>query len=129
VPFRCPECSHSSLKIERRIELPPDSRSDEIALQIVTCSQCGFAGIAVYEESRRGALDSESVDHRAYRTTPADLKIIRQAIRACPKPRDNRCRCASHRRLGRKDASGRWSGLADVHLEGRFNLIFGKRQT
>jgi hypothetical protein len=125
MPFQCPECSHSSLSIVHRLELPPDSRSDEITLQIVTCYQCGFAGIAVYEESRRGALFSESVDHRAYRTTPADLKAIRQAIQRCPKPKDSRCRCASHQRLGHKDASGRWNGLADVHLEGRFNLIIG----
>ena len=122
MPFRCPECSHSSLKIAQRIELPPDSRSDEITLQVVTCSRCGFAGIAVYEESRRGALDSESIDHRAYRTTPAGLKAIRAAIRRCPKPGDSRCRCDSHQRLGSTDSSGRWNGLADVHLEGRFHL-------
>jgi hypothetical protein len=125
MPFQCPECSRSSLKVAQRIELPPDSRSDEITLQIVTCSQCDFAAIAVYEESRRGALFDESVDHRAYRTTPADLKALRRAIRNCPKPRDPRCRCASHQRLGRQDASGRWDGLSDVHLEGRFNLVFG----
>jgi hypothetical protein len=123
MPLQCPLCFHSTLKIADRIELPPDSRSDEIALQIVTCSQCGFAGIAVYEESRRGALDSESVDHVAYRISPADLQAIRAAIRKCPAPRDSRCGCASHQRLGRRDSSGRWNGLADVHLEGRFNLL------
>jgi len=30
------------------IELPPDSRSDEISLQLVTCAARGFRGAAVY---------------------------------------------------------------------------------
>jgi hypothetical protein len=123
--FRCPECSsRRSLKINLRIELPPDSRSDEIAVQIVNCSQCDFSAIAVYEESRRGAMGSESYDHRGYRVGAADLKTVRQMIKQCPRPRDKRCRCATHRRLGKRDASGRWNGLSDIDLEGRFNLVF-----
>jgi hypothetical protein len=57
--FVGPECHANSLAITQSIELPPDGRSDEISLQIVACQACGFAGTAVYEESRRGALDSE----------------------------------------------------------------------
>ena len=53
--FACPECLTKSLKITAKLELPPDSRSDEITVQVVACSRCGFAGVAVYEESRRGA--------------------------------------------------------------------------
>ena len=59
--FVCPECHTSeSLRITRSLELPPDSRSDEITLQIIRCSSCRFAGVAVYEESRRGRLDDET---------------------------------------------------------------------
>ena len=101
-----------------------DSNSDEIAIQIVNCSQCNFAAIAVYEESRRGAMNSESYDHRGYRVSAADLKAVRQMIEQCPRPRDKRCTCAAHRRLGNKDPSGRWNGLSDIALEGRFNLVF-----
>ncbi len=67
MPFQCPECSTKTLKITHKLELPPDSRSDEITLQIIECSGCGFGGIAVYEESRRGALDDDSFDHTGYR--------------------------------------------------------------
>lgn len=109
----------------QRIELPPDSRSDEITLQILACSACRFAGVGVYQESRRGRLDDESVDHVAYRLSPADLKDIRKAIRACPHPRDSRCQCPSHHKLGSRDASGRWNGLGEVDLEGPYFLTIG----
>ena len=122
MPFVCPECSVKSLKITSRIELPADSRSDEIALQIVRCEGCGFAGIAVYEESRRGALGSESFDHTGYHVSADDLKWVKRAIERCPKPRNRRCMCSAHRELGSKDASGRWNGFKDVQREGAFRL-------
>jgi hypothetical protein len=113
--FQCPEC-RGALHITARLELPPDSRSDEITLQIVTCQDCGFAAIAVYEESRRGALDAESVDHRGLRIAAADLRALRAQIRSCPQPGNPRCVCTAHQALGRKDSSGRWAGLAGVEL-------------
>ena len=122
MPFLCPECSTKSLRITSKLELRSDSRSDEIALQIIECSRCDFAGIAVYEESRRGALDSESVDHSGYRVSSDDLEMLRKTIKRCPKPTNPRCGCAAHRKLGRKDGSGRWDGLRDVELSGAFAL-------
>jgi hypothetical protein len=110
------------LKITARIELPPDSRSDEIALQIVVCSQCRFAGIAVYEESRRGALDSESFTHVGYRASAEDVRRLRRMIQQCPEPRNWRCKCPVHQELGAQDSSGRWNGLKDVPCEGVFEL-------
>jgi len=107
--FECPECTaHRSLRITARIELPPDSRSDEITLQIVKCARCGFAGVAVYEESRRGALDSESFDHRGYRVGQAELAALRHTLRQCRQPGNRRCDCAVHRALGQRDIGGRW---------------------
>jgi hypothetical protein len=124
MPFLCPECSSSqrSLEIKARIELPPDSRSDEITLQVVACSRCHFAGIAVYEESRRGALDDESFTHIGYRVSAKDLKKIRGMIQQCPQPDNWRCRCPTHQKLGTRDSSGRWNGLKEIPYEGEFEL-------
>jgi hypothetical protein len=119
--FRCPSCSTPrALRITKKIELPPDSRSDEITLQIVKCRRCQFAALAVYEESRRGSLTGESVDHRGYYVNKSDLAWLTGKIGACPDPRNSRCRCLVHRELGRKDKSGRWAGLADIELGQRF---------
>lgn len=64
--FICPQCfGKGTLEIKVSMQLPSDSRSDEIALQTVGCSQCGFQGLAVYEESRRGTLGGISQDKRA----------------------------------------------------------------
>lgn len=123
MPFLCPECSMSrSLNIKARIELPPDSRSDEIALQIVECSRCHFAGIVVYEESRRGALDSESFSHVGYRVSAKDLKALKRTIKRCPNPNNPRCECSAHRALGGKDAGGRWNGLRETDSGEAFQL-------
>ena len=122
MPFVCPKCSSKSLNIVSSIELPPDSRSDEIALQIVKCSRCKFEGLSVYQESRRGALDSESVDHRGYYANAEDIAAIRGKIDRCPDHRKGRCRCSAHRSLGRKNDLGRWIGLDKVDHEGTFQL-------
>jgi hypothetical protein len=123
MPFVCPECSRGgSLRIALSIELPPDSRSDEITLQIVECSECGFCGLAVYEESRRGALDTESVHHTGYYAAGNQLRSVRRAIRSCPQPRSSKCRCQAHRTLGKTDASGRWNGLQDLETTGCFEI-------
>jgi hypothetical protein len=115
--FLCPDClTAGTLKIISRLELPPDSRSDEITLQIVRCYHCRFQGIAVYEESRRGSFDSESVNHYGYYVGEADLQNLRRLIEQCPNPGDSRCTCSVHQRLGSKDGNGRWSGIADIDL-------------
>lgn len=115
MPFACPECGDpASLGITSSIELPPDSRSDEIALQIVACARCRFRAAAVYEESRRGSLDSEAVDHRGYRVSRESLDSLIARIGACPEPANRGCGCESHRELGRTDDGGRWRGLAET---------------
>ena len=120
--FICPACSTKRLSIALSLELPPDSRSDEITLQIVECAQCGFAGVAVYEESRRGALDSESVDHYGFRVSASDLRTLKKTMKRCSQPRNSRCVCRAHRTLGRTDAAGRWNGLRDIDREAAFAL-------
>ena len=124
--FRCPRCSTPrALRITKKLELPPDSRSDEITLQTIKCSRCQFAAVAVYEESRRGSLGDESIDHRGYMVNKSDFAWIKGKIGACPDPRNSACRCAVHLELGCKDKSGRWAGLAAIELGPRFELRRG----
>lgn len=107
--FLCPECSNKkSLQIIRSIELAPDARSDEITLQVVRCRDCDYEGLAVYEESTRGALDSETVDHYGYYVDRKNLRSIHSTIKRCPKPKDAWCKCNSHEKLNQRDPSGRW---------------------
>ncbi len=73
----CPDCQANPLKITQSLELPSDIRNDEITLQIVHCDECGFHGLAVYQESRRGALDSESWEHEGYRVSEEDFQTVR----------------------------------------------------
>ena len=96
--------------------------TDEITLQVVACSECPFEGLAVYEESRRGSLDSESVDHRGYLASPGDVQTIHRLIESCPRPRDPRCRCNAHARLGSRNALGRWDGLEQMRHLGTFRM-------
>jgi hypothetical protein len=88
--------------------MPPDARSDEIALQIVKCQRCHFEAVAIYEESRRGALDSEEFDHYGCALDQKELKELKALIKQCPEPKNRRCSCDTHLKLDRKDASGRW---------------------
>jgi len=123
--YLCPQCTNpKSLRIISRLELPPDSRSDEITLQVVECSRCNFAGIAVYEESRRGALGDDHFDHYGYFVDKSDLMTLKNAINKCPKPGNWRCKCAAHRRFGGKDEIGRWNGLGDIRHDRPFGMQF-----
>jgi hypothetical protein len=124
MPFQCPDCfTSNSLEIAASIELPADSRSDEIVLQLVACSACGFQALAVYEESRRGALDSESWDHTGYRVEVGELGSVRAAILRCPRPNQAGCPCPTHRDLGRTDAQGLWIGPGFLRQGEAFALI------
>lgn len=62
--FECGSCRRPQLRIVASKDIGADSRSDEVAIQVVECEGCGFRGIAVYEESRRGA--DESWHHTGY---------------------------------------------------------------
>ena len=103
------------------MDFPADARSDDITLQIVICSACGFQGIAVYEESRRGALDAEAVDHRGYRVEAGRLRTLIALMGQCPRPRDGDCQCAAHAALGRTQG-GYWRGLDEVETLGSFPM-------
>jgi hypothetical protein len=122
--FICPRCSGpGTLEILASIALAPDSRSDEIALQIVVCKRCGLEGLACYEESRRGSLNSESWNHTGYLVPGGEVKSTWALIRSCHDPENPRCDCPVHRRLGRRDANGRWSGLEDLKVIESFLMV------
>ena len=121
--FTCPRCRGGALGITHRLELAPDARSDEITLQAVRCSGCGFEGLAVYEDSRRGALDSESYSHTGYEADRAGVSAFKAAVRRCPSRGDPRCTCAAHETYGQRDAGGRWTGLERFELGPSFPMI------
>jgi hypothetical protein len=107
--FACPACNRAgSLAILASIDLPPDSRSDEIALQVLECEGCGLRGLAIYEESRRGALDSETWDHTGYLVPEQLVDAVHQVVSLCPDPADPACPCPAHREFGAIDHMGRW---------------------
>ena len=121
--FVCPEClTPGALHITASLQLPADSRSDDIALQIVECANCQFEGIAVYEESRRGALDAEAWEHTGYRVRSESVQRLREAVRQCPAPSDTDCQCPIHRQIGRADPRGRWQGLDDLETLDAFPM-------
>jgi hypothetical protein len=64
--------------------------------------------LAVYEESSRGALGSESVDHYGYHAGQKVFRSVQSLIKRCPAPNNARCSCPSHRELNKRDQSGRW---------------------
>ena len=94
--FKCPSCQGNSLEIDLTLELPPNGGSDEITLQTVRCERCGFRGIAVYEESRRGSLTGESIRHLCYEVSEKDLQLIESGIGLCPDRGNKRCQCETH---------------------------------
>jgi len=105
----CPLCKGvGSFDITSSIELPPDPWWDELTLQLVECSACQFRGVAVYRESRRGALDRESVDHSCFRVEDAERARVSAMIRECASPADRRCPCRSHTFLAGTSSSSSW---------------------
>jgi hypothetical protein len=103
------------------LQFAADSRSDEINLQLLRCMRCGFRGVAVYEESRRGELGGERWEHTGYRMGGDELAVLAEAIRACPEPRNPQCRCPTHIILGRR-SFGRWVGLRGFDILDSFAM-------
>ncbi len=120
--FICPRCYAPALEICTALELPSDSRSDEITLQVVSCSACQFHGLAVYEESRRGLLETERWDHTGYQAAEELVEELIQTLHSCPEPANPRCTCQVHARFNRQDSQGRWRGLDDLGALAAFRM-------
>src|SRR5512146_3227338 len=110
--FICPLCDTSgTLEITHSIHLPGHLLSwcDELALQVVACSSCGFRGAAVYEESRRGGGDS--YHHYCFHAPGEALDALARRISRCPRPDNHRCFCLAHLSIGRRTflLFGQWA--------------------
>jgi hypothetical protein len=127
MPFQCPKCQQTaSLEIRLVLQLPPDQRSDEVVLQVLECSRCEFRSLAVYEESRRGSLETDSWDHTGYFVNGDAVETIAGAIRSCPNPFNHRCECDSHQRFTSGDRRRAWIGLQGidgVEIQGTFRMV------
>ena len=122
----CPACDgRKELLIVSFLELPPDARSDEIRIQLWRCPVCDMTIVGIYEESRRGSWDSESIDHQGYCLAPSAWHILEQLIGKCPHPEDTKCRCEAHTQLNRRNEYGRWIGLDGFDLRKPFPLVLG----
>jgi hypothetical protein len=93
------------------MEIPSDDWYDELALQVLVCDACALSEIGTYSESRRGALDSEAVDHEGFHADAEVIVRVRRLIRSCPRPGDASCDCEGHRVLG-QSVGGRWDVLS-----------------
>jgi hypothetical protein len=123
--FECIGCGQFTLSIIASIEFPPDNRSDEITLQLAKCSLCGFEGLVVYEESRRGSLMDDCWDHYGYHIRPDDFQKCLAWIQSCPNPQQTDCDCPAHQFLNKRDSFGRWIGLDAFNLCEPFLLKHG----
>ena len=94
--FKCPACEGGSLEIELSMELPWDGGAVERSVAIVKCEGCGFRGISVYEESRRGSMDSESFWSFVYEVSEKDLQLMASGFALCPDHQNKDCQCETH---------------------------------
>ena len=122
--FICPACGDGNLHISCVLELPSNDADDETSLQLVKCAACGFIGMAVYRENRRGSLQSESWHHTGYQLSGNSIKEFGDALLVCPEPSDRRCSCATHREYSRGD----WINPAEhgMEIEKRFPMHASK---
>lgn len=121
--FTCPQCGAlQSLEITASICLLADSRSDEIIVQLIRCRECGFGGLATYEESRRGRLEAEAWEHTAYHVSAADLEKVAGLVAVCSDLANPACQCQAHQSLSQTTAQGRWSGLDGLEILETFQM-------
>mgnify|MGYP001473485810 CR=1 FL=1 len=124
MPFICPQCETAHLVITHSLALPPDNRSDEIILQLMQCNTCLLKALAVYQESRRGAIDHESWDHSDYLISVEDWESVQTILIACPQPDNPACNCATHQKYKQYDQQGIWHGLNEISTSNSFKVSY-----
>lgn len=95
----CPACGAADCELLQGIALPPDGSSDEIDLQAGQCRACRQPFGALYEESRRGALDHECWHHYVITRDAEEARGLAALIEACPDRDNTNCQCEVHRAL------------------------------
>lgn len=102
--FFCTKCGKPGLFIALSMQLGPDDHSDDRAIQIAECKDCGFEGVAWYEGSRRG--NDERFHHFVHDTTVAPM--VKSTVRLCAAGSDSRCRCFGHELMRKCVADPNW---------------------
>jgi len=118
--FICPACNTGRLEIRTSLEMPADGRSDENTLQAIECRSCGFTGVAVYEESRRGADDSWH--HDGAPISRETFAALIGDIARCAHAGDRKCRCEMHLKYDQR-SNYNWRGLDMFELTGALFAI------
>jgi hypothetical protein len=95
------------------MELMPGGDDDEVTLQTIACDACGFKGIAVYRESRHGALGQKLWHHHGHAISEKFLEAIQLALLKCPDPGNRCCRCETHAAFGGRN----WTDLAQNGID------------
>jgi hypothetical protein len=108
--FACPDCGRAELAVARRLVLPGDRRSDEIALEIAAC-RCGFRAVAVTEHLMRVNIHDTASDYVGFRLPGAAVDLLAYLISLCPEPEEEYCPCRAHAILNRRDLRNRWNLL------------------
>lgn len=86
VPFACGACKAEAMEIKIAVDVEPDSDSDEARAQVLRCSACGRGALGIYEESRRGRLDSESWRHWGWIVDDDVITTATERLQAEPRP-------------------------------------------
>ena len=121
--FQCPQCENpGSLGIVTAVQLFRGHCVNEITMQLIECSHCNFAGLAVYEEGRLEPSDTRAWKHSGYRLPPGMYDRIMADLKSCPDQLDPECSCKLHRDLSGCDARGEWLGIEKLGIKGRFPM-------
>ncbi len=67
---------------KKTVDVNPDDKYDEIALRIINCQTYPLKIIGIYKESRRGALNGETVHHVGYRARDEQISQLRKDMRS-----------------------------------------------
>lgn len=75
--------SDTPVIITRSVDLPSDNTFDDISIQTLESDDKETKAVGIYQESRRGALDSEIVHHEAHMVATGVFDIVVAALDAC----------------------------------------------
>ena len=120
--WNCPKCQDRKLEAHptKVLQLDGDAWSDEISLQLAVCQSCCQQFVLVYQESRRGSLDSDCFSHEGYWLDSQTAAELERWVTLCPDRHSSLCRCCAHVHFSRVDSAGRWLGLAGFSVGPHF---------
>lgn len=79
--FNCTKCDNISLSIKHSVRVPPKNpMSKDELVQTIQCSSCDFKGMALYKESRAGAIDDDHLNHDGYELDEASFAYLDELL-------------------------------------------------